>query len=486
MVSVSDIKLERIDEARILIPRDQKLGMRVPGLIYVTEALEGTVISDQAIIQVVNVATLPGIVKYSFAMPDIHWGYGFPIGGVAATLYDEDGVISPGGIGFDINCGVRLLKTELSYDDVRDHLERLADILYRNVPSGVGSEGFMRLSNRELREVLKEGAKWVVKRGYAPTRDLEHIEEGGCSEFADPSTVSTTALDRGKEQLGTLGSGNHFLEVQVVEEIYDEDIARVMGLWLNQVTVMIHCGSRGLGHQVATDYVNLISKAMSKYGIRVPDKQLAAVPARSDEGQRYIGAMFAAANFAWANRELITYQVRQAFEEYFREDWEKLGIELIFDVTHNMASIEDYLLDGERVKLVMHRKGATRALPPGHPKVPKSYRDIGQPVLIPGDMGRYSYVLVGTERAYQENFGHTCHGAGRVKSRAKAKRTVKYDKLMSYMHERGIVLRAVSRKTVLEEAPEAYKDVADVVDTVVKAGLSKKVAKLRPLAVVKG
>ncbi len=486
MSKLKDIPLERIDEARVIIPKMESLGMRVPGLIYATEEMMRDIERDQALLQVINVATLPGIVKYSFAMPDIHWGYGFPIGGVAATKYDGGGVISPGGIGFDINCGVRLLRTNLTLEELKPRLERLADELFRMVPSGVGSEGFLKLTNKELRGVLRDGAKWAVERGYGDPDDLNYIEENGSAPLADPFAVSTTALDRGKEQLGTLGSGNHFLEVQVVDEIYDEKAAKVLGIERGYATVMIHCGSRGLGHQVASDYLDIMGKAMKRYGIRVPDKQLAAVPASSPEGARYIGAMFSAANFAWANRQVITHQVREAFQKVFGTSWRNLGLYLVFDVTHNMASIEDYPLDGKPTKLVMHRKGATRALPPGHPKVPQKYREIGQPVLIPGDMGRYSYLLVGTEKAYQENFGHTCHGAGRVKSRAEAKRTVKYDKLMAQLSSLGIIVRSASKKTLLEEAPEAYKDVSAVVETVHKAGISKKVARMRPLAVIKG
>ena len=478
--------LRKIDDYRWEIPKSYKAGMRVPGLVYADEHMLPHIREDQALEQVANVAFLPGIVRYSLAMPDIHWGYGFPVGGVAATRVD-DGVVSPGGIGFDINCGVRLLRTDLTEEEVRPRLQELVDELFRSVPSGVGSAGKIKLSEKELDRVLEQGARWAVNAGYGEAADLEAAEEHGQLPGADPDKVSDKAKKRGAPQISTLGSGNHFLEVQVVEEVYNPAAAEVMGIYgPGQITVLIHTGSRGLGHQVCEDYLRVMGQAVQKYGLRLPDRQLACAPVRSPEGQDYLAAMAAAANFAWANRQCITHWTREAFQKVFKKSPRDLGMHLIYDVAHNIAKLEEYTVDGERVMLCVHRKGATRAFPPGHPEVPAAYRSIGQPVLIPGDMGRYSYVALGTERAVEESFGSTAHGAGRMLSRAEAKRSLKGGDLLAELARRGIVVRVADRSLIAEEAPQAYKDVAEVVHIAKGAGLSRPVAKLRPIGVVKG
>ncbi len=478
--------LQKIDDYRWQIPKTYKPGMKVPGLIYADEKMLKQIMKDKAPEQVANVAFLPGVVKYSLAMPDIHWGYGFSIGGVAATNIKEGGVISPAGVGYDINCGVRLVRTNLTLEDVGDKIEKLIDLLFKRVPSGIGSAGKIKLSRAEEREVLTRGAKWAVKKGFGIPKDLEATEELGSIEGANPESISSRAYERGTPQLGTLGSGNHFLEVQVVDQIYDEKIAKKLSIFLNQITVMIHTGSRGFGYQVCDDYVRQMVKCLDKYNIRVPDRQLACAPVDSSEGQKYLGAMRCAANYAWCNRQCIMHLVREAFEESFSESWQNLGMHLVYDVAHNIAKIEKHIVDGKELTLCVHRKGATRAFGPGHPDLPEKFRETGQPVIIPGDMGTCSFLLVGTKLAMEETFGSTCHGAGRVKSRSEAIRTIDFSELMRSLEKKGIVVRAAGKKTILEEAPSAYKDVEDVVRVVHKAGISKKVARMRPLGAVKG
>ncbi len=475
-------KLRKISPYKWEIPKHGK--MRVPGIVFASEEVIKDV-EDGALQQVANAATLPGIVKASMAMPDIHYGYGLPIGGVIATDWYE-GIVSPGGVGFDINCGVRLIRSNLTLKDIEPRKEKLLNALFRKIPTGVGSTGKLRLSHSELREVLANGSGWAVRKGYGTERDLEVTESGGKLPWADPSEVSTKALERGKDQLGTLGSGNHFAEVQVVEEIYDEKIAKEFGLELGMITLMIHTGSRGLGHQVATDFLVVMEKALSKYKIWLPDRQLACAPIQSKEGKRYLGAMASAANFAWANRQIIMHWAREAFKEALGMTYEEMGLELIYDHAHNIVKKEEHRLNGRKLTLAVHRKGATRAFPPGHPELPAKYRKTGQPVIIPGDMGRYSYLLVGTPRAMEETFGSSCHGAGRVMSRHKAIKAAKGRSIEAELKNMGILVKSASRKTVMEEMPEAYKDVSLVVESIEGAGISRKVARMRPLLVIKG
>ncbi len=477
---------KKIDDYRWMIPEDYKKGMKVPGIIYTKEEMLDEIVEDKAHEQVANAAFLPGIVKASLAMPDIHYGYGLPIGGVVATDIEKDGVVTPGGVGFDINCGVRLLTTNLTYEDVEDKIEELIDEIFDNVPSGVGSTSGLKLSKNDAKRVWRQGAKWAVEAGYGEPEDLMAIESYGCLEFADPDIISEKAYDRGRDQLGTLGSGNHFLEIQVVEQIFNQSLAEKFGLFPNQITVMIHTGSRGFGHQVCTDFLKVMERALKKYDIYVPDRQLACAPFNSQEGQDYLSAMACAANFAWANRQIITHYVRKSFEKVFRGNWKKFGLRVLYDVAHNIVKIEDHIVDGKRMRLLVHRKGATRAFPKGHPELPEIYRETGQPVIIPGDMGRASYVLCGTERAMEETFGSTCHGAGRVMSRSQAEKVAKNVDVVKEMEKRGVIVRAASKKTLYEEIPEAYKDVTDVVEVVHRAGIAKLVARMKPLAVVKG
>jgi len=481
-----NIPLEKIDDYRWRIPRSYKPGMRVPGLIYADEKLLKDIYQDRALEQVANVAFLPGIVNNSLAMPDIHWGYGFPIGGVAATDIEEGGVISPGGVGFDINCGVRLLKTSLEYDDVKGRIRDLIYRLFSEVPSGVGSEGDIRVSPKEEKEILLRGSRWAVEKGFGTEDDLDCTEENGAMQGADPEAVSERALQRGKTQSGTLGSGNHFLEVQVIDQLYDREACDTMGLDLGQVMVEIHSGSRGLGYQVCEDYSRSMVGSLAKYNINVPDRQLACAPVASNEGRAYLSAMKCAANYAWCNRQCLMHLTRQVFEKIFGSPWQKLGMSLIYDVAHNIAKIEEHKVGGKEKNLCVHRKGATRAFGPGHPDLPEKYRKIGQPVIIPGDMGRNSYLLVGTEKAMQETFGSACHGAGRLKSRTAATRSIKPDILLKELESKGIIVKASGRNTLVEEAPSAYKDVNDVVDVVHNAGISRRVCRMRPLGVVKG
>ncbi|MDZ7723023.1 MAG: RtcB family protein [candidate division KSB1 bacterium] len=457
--------------------------MRVPARIIATESMLNDILSDNAPQQAMNVACLPGIVNYSWAMPDIHWGYGFPIGGVAAFDMDN-GVISPGGVGYDINCGVRLLKTPFSVQDIKPRLKSLTDELFKSIPSGLGSTGSVKLSGREQKNLLKQGARWCVEQGYGVPQDLDKIEENGEMAGAEPQLVSDRALKRGRDQVGTLGSGNHFVEVGAVQTLFDENAAKVLGLEKDQVTVLIHTGSRGFGHQVCDDAIKVMLQAAQKYGIKLPDRQLCCAPIQSAEGRNYLSAMACAVNFAFANRQLITSRVRKAFEQALGIAGSEIRV--VYEVAHNIAKIETHQVNGVSMKLCVHRKGATRAFGPQHPEIPADYREIGQPVLIPGDMGRYSYVLTGTSQAMQDTFGSACHGAGRVMSRTKAKKAARGRDITRELADRGIYLRSTGRSTVAEEMPDAYKDVSQVVEAVAGAGIANKVAKLKPLSVIKG
>ena len=478
------ITLHQIDEYRWEIPPTGK--MRTRGLVFCAAAMIPALRQDQSLQQVVNVATLPGIVGPSLAMPDIHWGYGFPIGGVAA-FDPAEGVVSPGGVGYDINCGVRLLRTDLSRPAISGRIAELVDGLFATIPSGLGSRRRdLKLTTPTLREVLRLGAAWAVKQGFGDGDDLLHIEAGGQIPGADPGGVSDQALERGRDQLGTLGSGNHFVEIGYVAEIFDEKLAESLGIFPDQVTVIVHTGSRGLGHQVCDDFIRKLMQAATKYGIELPDRQLCCAPVRSPEGREYLGAMAAAANFAFANRQIITHWVRETFQEVLRLGPKHLGLQLVYDVAHNIAKIETHEVNGQKRQLCVHRKGATRAFPPHHPEVPAAYQETGQPVLIPGDMGRYSYLLVGTQKALEETFGSTCHGAGRLLSRHQALKVAKGRPIEKELASQGIIVRGAGRGTVAEEIPEAYKDVEQVVQVVHGAGLSRKVAKLQPLGVIKG
>jgi tRNA-splicing ligase RtcB len=479
----TSMTVNRITDEIWEIPPSEKSGMLVPARIYATreilQAMDSGVFD-----QVTNVACLPGISRYALCMPDGHWGYGFPIGGVAA--FDvQDGVISPGGVGYDINCGMRLIRTDLTLADVQPRLEQLMTELFRKVPAGVGASGFVRLSREEFRRVMTDGARWCVERGYGWHRDLVRMEEGGCIEGADPSIVNDHAIQRGINQLGTLGSGNHYLEVQVVsnERIFDPVTAAAFGITGHeQIVVMVHCGSRGFGHQVASDYLKVFEKSMRRYGITVKDQQLACAPFRSPEGQEYFSAMNCAANTAFANRQVITHQIREAFATVFGRSAEALGMELVYDVAHNIAKVERYP-EGD---LVVHRKGATRAFGPGSPELPEPFRQTGQPVICGGSMETGSYLLVGTDQAVRDTFGSTMHGAGRTMSRAQAKRTVRGAQLQQQMKQRGILVKAVSMSGLAEEAGVAYKNISEVVESVDRAGITKKVAELRPIGNIKG
>jgi tRNA-splicing ligase RtcB len=478
------IRVERVDDHRWRIPRTGR--MRTDGIVYADEALFGQIRRDRSLEQVANVACLPGIVGPSLAMPDIHWGYGFPIGGVAAFDLDE-GVISPGGVGYDINCGVRLLRSRLHREEITPLLGELADALYRNIPAGVGrGHKDFRLDPMEVRDVLEDGARWAVNRGFGSKADLDHIEEGGRQGGADPSEVSDRAVERGRSQLGTVGSGNHFIEVGYVSEVYDADAADAYGLSPDMVTVFIHSGSRGLGYQVCDDFLSRMLAASKRHGIDLPDRQLCCAPIRSTEGKRYLGAMAAAANFAFANRQVMAHRVRETFQRIFGRGEADLRMGLVYDVCHNMAKIETHHVAGRARRVCVHRKGATRAFPGGQAGIPDAYHAVGQPVLIPGDMGRRSYVLAGEAGAMEETFGSACHGAGRVMSRHQAKKLARGRPLVREFQDRGIHLRSAGKATLVEEIPEAYKDVSEVVNVVDKAGLARKVAELRPLAVLKG
>lgn len=459
--------------------------MRVPGIVFADPPMIEQLRLDQALEQVANVATLPGIVTASLAMPDLHWGYGFPIGGVAA-IDARTGVISPGGVGYDINCGVRLIRTDIPYHEVSSDLARLLAALYASVPVGVGTGGTMRLSDRELNAALSGGARWAVSIGRGWQSDLERTEDGGMMAESDPEDVSRKARKRGFDQLGTLGSGNHFLELGRVAEVYDDRAAAAFGLFEHQLTVMIHTGSRGLGHQVCTDYLRVVESALSRYGIELPDRQLACAPIESDEGRAYLSAMGCACNFAWANRQCLTDIVRGVFASQFRQSPEALGMQVVFDQAHNMARIEQHVVNGTNRLLCVHRKGAARSLPAGRPEIPAEYRDVGQPVLVPGDMGTGSYVLAGGPEAPARSFCSSCHGAGRRLSRGAARRSIRGDDLRRSLAERGILIHSPSDAGLAEEAPDAYKDVHHVVNVTHQSGLALRVARLKPLGVIKG
>lgn len=482
--------LEKTDLVRLNpwlyeVPKGFRSDMRVPARVYADDALLEAALRDRSMEQLVNTTTLPGVVRYTLAMPDMHQGYGFPIGGVAATLLPK-GVISPGGVGYDINCGVRLLSSQIRADELRPHLTTLMNVLFNKVPAGVGRGGKVHLSPRDMDRVLETGSRWVVKKGYGTQDDLDHTEERGSMAGGDASHVSPRAKKRGANQLGSLGAGNHFLEIGEVVEIYDEEAAARFGLTEGHIAVWIHCGSRGLGHQVCTDYVRRFQDAVHRYRIDLPDRELVCAPFDSPEGKAYFAAMVCAANYAWANRQMITHLVRRTFEQVLAGKVRNWDLDLIYDVAHNIAKVEGYEIGGKYLRLCVHRKGATRCFGPGNPAVPAGYRDLGQPVLIPGSMGTASYVLLGTEKAMRESFGSTCHGAGRVMSRTRAKKTIRGDRLRSELEERGIVIKAKSMPGLAEEAPQAYKDIDRVVAVVHKAGLARKVAKLSPMGVMKG
>ena len=474
-------KFKKIGEHRYVIPRSYRKGMLIEGLIYADDDLIRAIENDLTVDQVANVATLPGLVGRSLAMPDAHQGYGFAIGGVAAADM-VDGVVSAGGVGFDINCGVRLLASGLGLEEVRPKIDELLNQMFRDIPCGAGRRGIVGLDLRQLDEVLLTGARWAVANGYGTPSDLEHIEERGELEGADPAKVSSRAKQRGKEQLGTLGSGNHFAEVQYVAEVFDPEVARAFKLHDRQIVVLIHTGSRGLGHQVCTDYLDIMQEAMRTYGMEIVDRQLACVPISSPEGRDYIAAMRAAANFAFANRQMITHWIRQAFGRVLGRG----ELEVVYDVAHNIAKEETHVVDGLERPVLVHRKGATRAFPKHRPEIPPDYYEVGQPVLIPGSMGTCSYVLVGTERAMDETFGSTCHGAGRSKSRHAAKKEITAEELIRTLKAKGIHVRGASRSGLTEENPNAYKDVSRVVDVVHDAGIARKVVKLVPIGVIKG
>lgn len=478
--------IRKISDVEYRIEPIASKGMRVPVTIYANEQLLSKMLSDRTIQQAMNVATLPGVQKHVVVLPDGHEGYGFPVGGVAAMSLD-DGVISPGGVGYDINCGVRLIRTDLSEDDVRPRLRELVNELFRAVPSGVGSEGVVKLSSAELDEVLTEGVHWAIRNGYGWDEDAEVCEENGKMRGADPSKVSNMARKRGAPQLGTLGSGNHFLEVQRVDKIYDEKAANAMGIEREgQITVLIHCGSRGLGHQICSDYLRVSEMALKKYGITLPDRELACVPNNSEEGEAYRKAMYSALNFAWSNRQMITHWTRKAFEKVFNASENDLNMHLVYDVAHNIAKVEEHKVDDSLKKVVVHRKGATRAFPAGREEIPAKYRAIGQPVLIPGSMGTASWILLGNPKAMELTFGSTAHGAGRTMSRAAAKRSYTAQEVQKRLESRGIYIKALTREGVVEETPEAYKDVDAVADVSHRVGIATKVARLVPIGVIKG
>ena len=477
------IKLKKIDKYRWEVP--QSGAMRVPGIVYATSSMLEDTQQQEPLKQVANVAALPGILKASLAMPDMHWGYGFPIGGVAAFDW-ESGIISPGGVGYDINCGVRLATTSIIEKEIRPKLENLVHALFHGIPSGVGSTGSIKLSISEEKKVLQEGSRWAVRQGYGENVDLEHTEDGGCMPNADPDVISKRALERGLKQLGTLGSGNHFLEIGVVEAIYDSHIARVFGLFKGQVTLMLHSGSRGLGYQVCDDFLARMSQHVKKLDFHLPDRQLACAMIQSEQGKRYYNAMACAANYAWANRQILMHLSKDILLRVLGMSPRDLGLNLVYDVCHNIAKKETHVIDGKNMTVCVHRKGATRSFPPHHKAICDKYQSTGQPVIIPGDMGTASYVLAGTQKAMEDTFGSTCHGAGRVLSRKAAKKASKGRSIQRELENKGIFVKWTGRSTLAEEMPDAYKDVSQVVDVVHNAGISKKVAKLRPIGVVKG
>ncbi len=478
--------LERVDDYCWRLPRTAQPGMRVDGLVFARRDQLEVILADKAVDQVANVAHLPGIQTASLAMPDIHWGYGFCIGGVAAVDAEQGGVISPGGVGYDINCGVRLIRTNLHVADIQPHIKQLVAQLFRDIPTGPGHEGRFRFDAAMLKRLMRHGPRVLVEQGYGLERDIAFTEAGGCLQDAEPEWISERALLRGERQCGTLGGGNHFLEVQTVERIVDPDAAEAMGLKEGMVCVTIHSGSRGLGYQVCQDALHMLRGVPERYGIKLPDRQLACAPIHSEPGQHYLGAMRAAANFAWCNRQMLMHLTREAFAHVLRKPWPTLDMQLVYDVAHNIAKPEQHRVDGASKLVWVHRKGATRAFPPGHPELPDAYRRIGQPVLIPGDMGRASWVLVGQPGSMQRSFGSTCHGAGRAMSRTKAVQAAQGRQIERELAEAGVVARARGWRGLAEEQPAAYKDVDVVVDVVERAGLSKKVARLRPLGVIKG
>ncbi len=481
------MKINKISDYVWEIPKSEKEGMRVPARIYASDVLFENM--DKGVFeQITNVACLPGIQKYALCMPDGHWGYGFPIGGVAA-FDTENGIISPGGIGFDINCGMRLITTDLKINEVKPRLPELINELFRAVPAGVGSKGVIKASVSQLKDIMRRGAEWCIENGYGWPQDLQRIEEGGHIPGADPSKVSEKAISRGINQLGTLGSGNHYLEIQLVttENIFDEKIAKVFGIKeKDQIVIMVHCGSRGFGHQVATDYLRVFDKAMKKYGMTVRDRELACAPFKSPEGSDYYKAMLCAANSAFANRQIITHRIRESFSKVFDTNAEKLGIEIVYDVAHNIARVERYKIDGKEKEVLVHRKGSTRSFGPGRRELPEIYREVGQPVIVGGSMQTGSFLLTGTEKAMEETFGSTMHGAGRTMSRSAAKKKVRGDQLMRTMAENGILVKAASMPGLAEEAGIAYKDISEVVETMDTLGISKKVVKLKPIGNIKG
>ncbi len=477
--------ITKLDEFRYEIPQSYKKGMRTSAVIFSDEKMIKQVLTDNSPEQAANVTTLPGIVGKSLAMPDIHWGYGFPIGGVAA-MDSEEGVISPGGIGFDINCGVRLIRTNLTERQVKPHIKYLIDACFKNVPAGVGSEGVVDVAANQIDTILQEGAEWAVRKGFGWEEDLLRHEEGGRMKNADPTKVSKKAKERGVPQVGSLGSGNHFLEIDRVDKIFDEEAAKAFGLFEGQITVTIHCGSRGCGHQIATDYLQSMEKYVRDNQMVLPDRQLACAPVNSAEGQAYFDAMACGANYAWANRQMIMHKTRQAFETVLKRSAEEMEMNLVYDVAHNIAKLEDHQHEGKRHRVYVHRKGATRAFPKDHDEVPQKYRSVGHPVIIPGDMGAGTYVLVGTERTMAESWGSTCHGAGRVMSRESAMRQYSANDVKKQMSDKGIYLKGATKDGIQEEVPAAYKHIDDVIAVVVGAGLSKPVAKLTPLGVMKG
>ncbi len=484
-ILMSSLIPKKIGNMTYKIEKDESIGMKVPVIIYANEQLLEKMISDRTIKQAVNVSTIPGIVQNVVVLPDGHEGYGFPVGGVAA-MDTEEGMISPGGVGYDINCGVRLLRTNLKENDVRPKLKELVVDLFNSIPSGVGSKGAIKLSHSQLDEVLVKGVPWAVENGYGTKADADVCEENGQMDNADPNKISDKARKRGAPQLGSLGSGNHFLEVQKVAEIHDEEAAKRLGIEKDQVTILTHCGSRGFGHQVCSDYLRISEQALKKYNISLPDRELACVPNSSEEGESYRKAMFAALNFAWSNRQMITHWTRKSFERVFKQTESDLGMDLVYDVSHNIAKIEKHKINGENKSVVVHRKGATRAFPANKDEVPKKYRDIGQPVFIPGSMGTASWILLGQPNSMDLTFGSTAHGAGRTMSRTKARKNYTESQVKKYLSDKGIVVKALTRDGVVEETPQAYKDVDSIVNVSHELGIATKIAKLVPIGVIKG
>ena len=476
---------KKIGKMKYQIEPDSSRGMRVPVTIYADEKLLEKMMSDRTIQQAINVSTIPGILGSSIVLPDGHEGYGFPVGGVAA-MDAKEGMISPGGVGYDINCGVRLLRTNLNENDVRPKLKELISDLFNSIPSGVGSKGAIKLSPSQLDEVLVKGVPWAIENGYGRTEDVNVCEENGHMENADPNKVSDKARKRGAPQLGSLGSGNHFLEIQKVAEIHDENAAKIMGIEKGTVTILTHCGSRGFGHQVCSDYLRISEQALKKYGVTLPDRELACVPNTSEEGESYRKAMFAALNFAWSNRQMITHWTRKSFERVLKQSESDLGMDLVYDVAHNIAKVEKHKVDGQLKSVVVHRKGATRAFPAHRDEIPQKYREIGQPVFIPGSMGTSSWILLGQPNSMNLTFGSTAHGAGRTMSRTRARKNYTESQVKKYLTDKGIVVKALTRDGVVEEAPQAYKDVDSIVNVSHELGIATKVAKLLPIGVIKG